>query len=1301
MIALEAPLRPRLSLKLLGGFSATLDGRPLPPFPYDKLRALLVYLALDPAREFSRAELAEMFWPEQDGEAARGNLRRALSNLRAALGDRSAASGYFQINRTALRIRPGAPLDIDIADLATPPIDCEGVSDSAECRACLLRMERSTAAYVGELMAGFSLPDCAEFEQWLRVRRENLHRHALQLLDRLIACCMARGEPAGALSFALRYIELEPWNENAVQRAMRLLAEAGEPAAALAQFDALRQRIGEQLGIAPGEEICRLAQQIRQGGAAGRKRVPPGEALPASRSESTPPAERRQVTAVYCEFSAASSEDPDDLAETLPFAREAAALLERRGGYLVPNHCGVLAYFGYPQASEHVPQQAVRAARAVAGAAAAAGVAVRLGVHTGLIVTGGEASLFGAFAQPLNLAARLPALVDPGVVALSAATHRLVADYFQCRALGRWTLRDLPRPLEVFGVIGESGIRHRLRAVRRRLTPFVGREAELDHLLAAWQRVQRGGQAALLLTGEPGIGKSRLLQALRERIDERVALTVELCCQAESAEEALHPLASALFPLIGAAPEDAAEVLRDKLAAAARQFFPEREEDARQLGAWLLGLGEVAGGAESAPPPADERARAFAALFDLLACAARRQPLLLIVEDLSWADPSTRELIDLLVARAAPQRILLVATARPEFVPDWPAGRYERLALGQLPGDAAQSMIRGIADGRCLTDGVVRRIVELADGVPLFVEETARLLIDSACQATIPSSLRDLLAARLDALGAAKAVAQCAAVVGRVFQPELLGELGELAGLAPDAVERGLASMEAAGVIVRDAANCQFRHALIREVAYDSLPRRQRRAMHLHIARTLSARTPQLAESQPGLLAWHYTGAGEAEPALAFHLQAARLALRHSAYREVIAHFRQALVQLKALPESTERHGSELEILAGLGNALGAVEGFGASATREVYERALQLCRASTASPRLFQMLYGMWRGSSSWSDFRWSLQLGNELLNIAEESGNRHCESLACYALGNVHCFLGEFAASRSYLMCCVERYRPEMPEEFCGDSAGANGWVFLGWVLTLQGEFGAGLAHAREALALARRDKSPAVLCFLLIMAAELHRLRREPAPVERYATEALALAERFGLAAWGAFAHALLGWCDVAGGRAAGIVRVRQCLEAVQGGIMASSATPLLSILGEACLTAGEHAAGLAAADAGLASCERHLSRYLKSSLLRLKGELLLAQGAAAEARACLGAALDTARQQGARLFELHAAIALACHAAGDEVPDARERLRHLLAQWRPDSDLPCRDEAQALLAAGTRGTRGGAARAKRNP
>ena len=1288
MIALEAPVRPRLSLKLLGGFSATLDGRPLPSFPYDKLRALLVYLALDPAREFSRAELAEMLWPGQDDEAARGNLRRALSNLRAVLDDRSADSGYFQINRSALRIRPGAPLDVDIADLATPPIDCEGVSDSAECRACLLRMERSIAAYVGELMAGFSLPDCAEFEQWLRIKRENLHRHALQLLDRLTACCVARGEPAGALSFALRYIELEPWNENAVQRAMRLLAEAGEPATALAQFDALRQRIGEQLGIEPGEDISRLAEQIRKGCAAGRKRVPPDEAPPAGRSERPPLAERRQVTAVYCEFSAASSEDPDDLAETLPFAREAAALLQRRGGYLVPNHSGVLAYFGYPQASEHVPQQAVRAARAVAEAAAAAGVAVRLGVHTGLIVTGGDASLFGVFAQPLNLAARLPALVDPGVVALSAATHRLVADYFQCRALGRWNLRDLPRPLEVFGVIGESGIRHRLRAVRRRLTPFVGRDAELDHLLAAWRRVQRGGQVALLLSGEPGIGKSRLLQALRERIDERAALTVELCCQAEAAEEALHPLASALSVLIGAAPEDAPDTLRDKLAAAARRYFPELGEAARQLGAWLFGLGE-AGAGEEVPPPADERARAFAALFDLLACAARRQPLLLIVEDLPWADPSTRELIDLLVARAAPQRILLVATARPEFVPDWPAGRYERLALGQLPGDAAQTMIRGIADGRCLTDDVVRRIVELADGVPLFVEETARLLIDSACQATVPSSLRDLLAARLDALGAAKAVAQCAAVVGRVFQPELLGELGglgELAGLTPDAVERGLASMEAAGVIVRDAANCQFRHALIREVAYDSLPRRQRRAMHLHIARALSARAPQLAESQPGLLAWHYTGAGDAEPALAFHLQAARLALRHSAYREVIAHFRQALVQLKALPETPERHGSELEILAGLGNALGAVEGFGASATREVYERALQLCRASTASPRLFQMLYGMWRGSSSWSDFRWSLQLGNELLNIAEESGDPHCESLAYYALGNVHCFLGEFAASRSYLMRCVERYRPEMPEDFCGDSAGGNGWIFLGWVLTLQGEFGAGLAHVREALALARRDKSPAVLCFLLIMAAELHRLRREAPPVERYATEALALAERFGLAAWGAFAHALLGWCDAAGGRAAGTGRVRQCLEAVQGGIMASSATPLLSILGEACLMAGDHVAGLAAVDAGLASCERHLSRYLKSSLLRLKGELLQAQGAAAEARACLGAALETARRQGARLFELQAAISLARHAGGDELSGARERLAGLLAQWRPESDLPCRAEAQALLAAG---------------
>lgn len=1294
----EASVSPRLSLKLLGGFSATLDARPLPPFPYDKLRALLACLALDSAREFSRAELAEMLWPEQEGDAARGNLRRALSNLRAVLGDRNTESAYFHITRSALRIRPDAPLSIDIADLVSAPVDCEGASDSAECRACLQRMERSAAAYTGELMAGFSLPDCPEFEQWLRVKRESLHRHALQLLDRLVDCCLARGAvgaagaagSAAALSFAQRYVELEPWNEGATQRVMRLLAETGQPGAALAQFDALCERIGEQLGIEPGEEISLFAEQIRQGSPAGKKR-PPSVALRSKRSECAPQAERRQITAVYCEFSLAASEDPDDLAETLPRLREAASLLQGLGGYLVPSHSGVLAYFGYPQASEHVPQQAVRAALAVAETAAAAGIRVRLGVHTGLIVTGGEDDLFGISAQPLNLAARLPALVDDGVVALSAATYRLVADYFHCRALGSWTLRDLPSPLEVFSVLGASEIHHRLRVARRRLTPFVGRRAELDRLLAAWRRVAQGGQGALLLSGEPGIGKSRLLQALREQVDAAAALTIELCCHAESAEEALQPLASALAALIGAVPEDGADELQGKLEAAAQQYFPTRSTEARCVGAWLLGL-DSDGCDATALSAAETRTRAFTALFDLLAYAAERQPLLLIVEDLSWADPSTRELIDLLVARAVPQRILLVVTARPLSAPTWPTECYEHLALGQLPGDAAQTMILGIADGRCLSDEVVRRIVDLADGVPLFVEETARLLIDSGGQATIPSSLRDLLATRLDALGAAKAVAQCAAVVGRGFSPDLLrelagvAELAELTGLAPDAVERGLSSMEAAGVIVRDALSCQFRHALIREVAYDSLPRKQRRAMHLHIARALVARTPQLAETQPGLLAWHYAGAGEAEPALAFHLQAARLALRHSACREVIAHLRQALAQLKVLPETPERHSNELEILAGLGNALGAVEGFGSSATREVYERALQLCRERAASPRLFQMLYGMWRGSSSWSDFRWSLQLGNELQNMAEESGDQHHQSLAAYTLGNVHCFLGEFATSRAHLERCIERYHPEMPEDFCGDSAGANGWVFLGWVLTLQGEFGAGLAHVHEALALARRYKSPVVLCFLLIMAAELHRLRREPAAVERYAAEALALADQCGLTAWGAFAHALLGWVEASAGKTAGVARVKQCVEAVQGGIMASSATPLHSILGDVSLSIGEHAAGLAAVDAGLANCERHHSHYLKSCLLHQKGELLHALGATAEAHACLAAALDLARQQGARLFELYATISLARHASAHERPGARDSLQGLLAEWPPDSELPCRAEAQALLAAG---------------
>lgn len=1276
----EAPASSRLSLKLLGGFTATLDARPLPPFPYDKLRALLVCLVLDPAREFSRAELAEMLWPEQEGDAARGNLRRALSNLRAVLGDRNVQSAYFHINRSALRIRPDAPLSIDVADLVVAPIDCEGASDSAECRACLQRMERSAAAYAGELMAGFSLPDCPEFEQWLRVKRESLHRHALQLLDRLVDCCRARGEAAGALSFAQRYVELEPWNEGAAQRVMQLFAEAGQPGAALAQFDALRERIGEQLGIEPGEEIARLAEQIRRDSLAGQKRLA-SAALTPNRNEALSQAERRQVTAVYCEFSFASSEDPDDLAETLPRVREAASLLQRLGAHLVPSHSGVLAYFGYPRASENVPQQAVRAALAVVEAAAAA-IPVRVGVHTGLIVTGGEDELFGILAQPLNLAVRLPALIDAGIVALSAATYRLVADHFRCRSLGRWTLRDQPAPLEVFAVLGASDTHHRSRAEHRPQAPFVGRCHEFSRLLTLWQRVTRGGQGALLLSGEPGIGKSRLLQALREQVDESAALTVELCCHAESAEEALQPLASALAALIGAVAEDGADAVRDKLAAAAQRYFPTCSEDARRVGSWLLDLDGGEGDAATRSA-AEARAHAFSILFELLARTAERQPVLLIVEDITWADPSTRELLDLLVARAAPQRILLIATARPMFAPNWPTECYERLVLGQLSGEAARTMIYGIADGRCLSDEMARRIVELADGVPLFVEETARLLIDSACQATIPSSLRDLLAARLDALGTAKAVAQCAAVVGRVFSPELLGEL---AGLAPDAVERGLASMEAAGVIARDAAGCQFRHALMREIAYDSLPRKQRRAMHLCMARALLARTPQLAETQPGLLAWHYDGAGEAEPALAFHLQAARIALRQSACREVIAHLRQALTQLKALPESPERHGDELGILAGLGNALGAVEGFGASATREVYDRALQLCRERAASPRLFQSLYGMWRGSSSWADFRWSQLLGNELLNMADESGDPHHQSLADYTLGNVHCFLGEFAASRSHLERCIERYHPGMPEDFCGDSAGANGWIFLGWVLTLQGEFGAGLAHVREALALARRHKSPIVLCFLLIMAAELHRLRREPAAVEAYAMEALSLSEQCGLAAWGAFAHALLGWVDALAGKNAGAVRVKQSVEAVQGGIMASSATPLHSILGDASLTIGEHAAGLAAVDAGLLSCERHHSRYLKSFLLRQKGDLLHALGATAEARACLDSALDLSRQQGARLFELYAALSLARHASASESSGARKRLQGLLDEWHPDSELPCRVEAQALLAAG---------------
>lgn len=1267
---LQQSLSPRLSLRLLGGFSvADAEGRAA-VLSYAKLRALLACLAIERGSELPRTWLAGLLWPELDETAARQNLRRALSNLRAALRDREGESSCFRISRASISLNPAVAIDVDAADLLAPPAVCDAVpvGQDARCRDCLLHMETAVARYRGELLPGFSLPDNPEFDAWLSARRETLRRHAALLLDRLAACHAARGEPARAQPFALRRLDLDPWDEAALRRVMRIYVAGGQTAAALTQFNAFRRGLADELGVQPDRETLRLVDEISP--AVQRAGAEAGHGGP----------EHRQVTVVCCHLLPPADCDDDALIESLPALRQRCeAMLREQGGHPAPMQGGVLAYFGYPCADEQAPLRAVGAALAIARAPALAGAALRIGVHTGLVLTAQESGEVDVAGSTTGVAMAVPAVVPAGTVAMTRPTAHLVAGYFHCESLGDWRIGGGERPLGLLRVLAPTGAEHRLQAMRNRLVPFVGREAELRRLGACWQKALDGQRQLLLVGGEAGIGKSRLVQSFAGRVAAEGALCIDLSCQAESAQAALRPLLSCLIRYLGDGADDAADA-GARLAHLARGCFPDDGERIVEIGNWLL-HGHAAGAA--APGDDGRRRRMLAALLDLVDGCAARRPLLILIEDLHWADPSTLDLIARFRARPATARVMLLATARPEFAA--PAA-WAPLPLAALPAAAASAMVEAIADGRALPAGLVARIVEFADGVPLFVEETARMALKGADRSpplpAIPHSLRDLLAAKLDALGEAKPFAQHAAVLGRRFA---CGDVAELMALPVEAVERLLARMAAAGLVARELADCQFRHALIHEAAYQSLPPARRRLLHRRAAELLGRRRAAAAR-QPGLLAHHHAEAGDVERAIACHRQAAEQALHFPAYREYVWHLRQALALLERQRQSAPPPAQaalamdEVRLLVQLGWAVGEIEGLGSAGAREIYNRAFQLCRDTEGGAELFKTLLGLWRGSSTWSGYDKSLQLGERLLAIAEDAGDAHQTALACYALGNVHCALGNFDASDGYLRRSLAGYRPEMPAAAYGDSAGVGAHAFLGWVHTLRGNGAAGRREAQAAIALARRLEHPPALCYALIFAAETHRLRREPQAAAAFAAEAAAVADGCGIAAWAVFAEVFLGWNEALAGSAGGVARARRALDRVMGSIMAGTAAPLFAAVAEAALRTGEHAEGLRAAGAALSLMERNHGRHLQADLLLLRGELLHAIGRRDEAAASAAEAVVVACAQGARLFELRAAMALLRWRGHDG-----GHLARLLGAFGDDADFACRREAHALVAA----------------
>ncbi|MFZ3219639.1 MAG: AAA family ATPase [Rhodoferax sp.] len=1239
-----------LRLNLLGGWRLELHGQAAPGPAYEKGRALLAYLAME-RRWHPRDQLANLFWPESAGP--RANLRQVLANLRTVLGDAQAPIPCLLVERDAVRFNPDCALALDVtAFTAEEPQDSANATDLP---ARLVHLERTVTRYQGEFLAGLTLPDCPEFEDWRQFRRESLHRHALSLLARLADGHAQTGHPQRALEFARRHVALEPWDEPAQRRVMELCMATHQRLAALQHYEAFAQQLQTELGVQPEEATRALYQTLRnqRPGDDAPTPAPLPMAVPAPAPRPATFTERRQVTVLYCELTATAS-DPEDRVEQLREPqRRAQDHITRAGGHLVQVHGGgFLAYFGYPVAQENAAILALRAALAIAQDSEPA-VRTRLGVHTGLIVTGADPHAPDAVGETSAQAIRLRLQCASGEVAVSASTRRLVEGYFHFDALDSAPSRHRALAPPAFRMLGPSQASARLDAAQQ-LAPFVGRDAELAQLQTFWRHtVERQHVQALLLRGEAGIGKSRLLWRWRQTLAPDAQHLLELRCHPEYHHTALHPFTEHLAQVCGFAACDSDATRMQRLEDYLQSVHPQADHHAAHLLARMLGLSSQERYGLFSEPPQQERAQLQQALRAMLGGMSAQKPLVLLVEDLHWADPTTLELLEHVLAAPNLGAVGVLLTARPDFQPAWTA-QVQMLPLGPLSGAESRTLAQGMCPSQPLAQAALQHILQHADGVPLFIEEMTHMLVAEAgtpqdFSARIPSTLQDLLMTRIDQLGDARRLTQFAAAIGREFRRALLLAVSPLP--APETAS-ALAQLEASGLAQlmpgTEPTTYQFKHALVQDAAYQSQSRASRREAHQRIAQALLP-AAQAGTEAPELLAHHFRGAEMPAEAFTWWLRAGTEAALRSASTEALDHFQQALQALDSLDATPARDSMELRVQMELGNVLLASRGYGSPEAAQAYTRAMALGQKSGDALAQFRSTWGLYLGSSSRTHHSDSMSMAEQLLQLADREGRAEWRIAARYACANSAYTLGHFAQACAHVQEARRHYTPALDPTLLslfGENVMASALFFEAWSQWALGQPEASQRTATEALTIARRAGHSHTLGFAYSCAGVLYRMLDDPAQVAACSEQLNTLATRHGFPFWQATAELLAGWVQATQGDLQGGVRIAATIDAIRAGVFAGAVMYFLEIQAGAYVRLSQYAELMRVVDEGLQIMESTHARHCEAELYRLKGECLLhLEGDVGAARTWLQRAQACAHAQGAVLLEGRAQASLA--------------------------------------------------------
>ncbi len=1041
----------------------------------------------------------------------------------------------------------------------------------------------------------------------------------------------------------------------------------------------LREQDLEKLGVPLGHRkkllrACSVLQREVAQRLTGRQ---PGSAAEGQ-------AERRQLTVMFCDLVGSTllsqQLDPEQLRELMRAYQQACgAVVEKYDGHVAQYlGDGLMVYFGWPRAHEDDAERAIRdgleVVDAVKNVQAPAPLQVRIGIATGPVVVGGtgagDASVpKAAVGETPNRAARLQGLAGADEIVISPSTHRLAGGAFEYADLGKHALKGIVEPVQAWRVTGVGLGEGRFEAVHgnAELTPLVGRDEELAMLLRRWRQATEGEGQVVLLCGEPGIGKSRVTRALRESIEHEVHTRLRYQCSPFHTQSAFYPIIDQLERAAGFTKEDRAEDRLDKVEALLRLALEQQEiASIAPLFAVLLSLP-----VDRYPPlnysPQKRKERTLDALVDQVAGLARQQPVFIVFEDVHWVDPTTHEMLDLLVPRIAQLPVLLVITYRPEYRPDWiGAPHVTALTLNRLSRRLGAQLAAKVTGGKALPLEVLDQIVAKTDGVPLFVEELTKHVLESGLledrgdhyalagplsALAIPSTLRDSLMARLDRLAPVRELAQLCAVVGREFSHELIAAVSPL---REPALTEALSQLAQSQLIfqqgVAPEATYTFKHALVQDAAYESLLKSIRQRFHQRVATALVERFPEEVAVRPAFVAHHYTEAGLPEQAIKYWTHAGQLALQRSANVEAISHFTRGLDLLRLVPPAQADARQELALWLGLGPAYLATRGFSTPEVEQAALRSRELCEKLGEVEGAALAIVGKFAFHFVRAELRQARVEADAGLALAQRIEDPQLVALMNMVIGDMCYWEGKFGTARHYLSEALIPWDVSTAKSLAERSGLDAHCIALAYVA--HNEFAMGYPD-RSQVAIAESVQDALKLGHAqsvghcLGVAGWLAVFRRDPSAARQLANRTIDYCHEQGLTFWEASGYLVDGWVLIQEGKVhEGTQRMHQgfAIRRAAGAALAHSS--FHAILAECHGKAGEFDMGLALIDEALVHVEWSGERLSESELHRVRGELLLSKARDVSAAArCFERAIAVARGQDAKLFELRATSSLA--------------------------------------------------------